>query len=142
MLSLELLCRCSSDLLSCCPVDHALRGLATTYCITGHKARLINNNVENTTRTTRTLFSFVKVFLCPCMAINVSVQYNGGLLLDIIIPTCCVAPINVDASRDFFIFLLFLRTSSARGGGDAARLFLFLFFPVQQTTSGIGHRVK
>ena len=24
----------------------------------------------------------------------------------------------------------------------AARLFLFLFFPVQQTTSGIGHRVK
>ena len=28
------------------------------------------------------------------------------------------------------------------GGGCAARLFLFLFFPVQQTTSGIGHRVK
>ena len=38
----------------------------------------------------------------------------------------------------------FARTSSARGGGGgcAARLFFFLFFPVQQTTSGIGHRVK
>ena len=28
---------------------------------------------------------FVKFFWCPCMAINVSVQYNGGLLLDIIL---------------------------------------------------------
>ena len=38
----------------------------------------------------------------------------------------CVAP--VDASRDFWC---------------AARLFSFvLFFPVQQTTSGIGHRIK
>ena len=66
------------------------------------------------------------------MAINVSVQYNGGLLPDIIL--FC------------FLFFVFLRTSSARGGegGGAARLFLFLFlfFPVQQTTSGIGHRVK
>ena len=40
-----------------------------------------------------------------------------------------------------FLFLFFLRTSTARGGGGAARFFLFLFFPVQQTTSGIGHRV-
>ena len=32
----------------------------------------------------------------------------------------------------------------ARGGGGGALpdFFLFLFFPVQQTTSGIGHRVK
>ena len=31
-------------------------------------------------------FCLLKVFLCPCMAINVvSVQYNGGLLPDIII---------------------------------------------------------
>ena len=28
------------------------------------------------------------------------------------------------------------------GGGGAARLFFFFYFPVQQTTSGIGHRVK
>ena len=26
---------------------------------------------------------------CPCMAINVSVQYNGGLLLDIILLNQC-----------------------------------------------------
>ena len=32
---------------------------------------------------------FVKVFLCPCMAINVNVQYNGGLLPDIIMLTQC-----------------------------------------------------
>ena len=28
-------------------------------------------------------------FWCPCMAINVSVQYNGGLLFDIILLTQC-----------------------------------------------------
>ena len=27
---------------------------------------------------------------CPCMEINVSVQYNGGLLPDIILSTPCV----------------------------------------------------
>ena len=42
----------------------------------------------------------------------------------------------------FISFLIFLRTSSAWGGGSAARLFIFIFFLVQQTTSGIGHRVK
>ena len=30
-----------------------------------------------------------KFFWCPCMAINVSVQYNGGLLPDIILLTQC-----------------------------------------------------
>ena len=31
----------------------------------------------------------------------------------------------------------------AEGGGEALPdFFFFLFFPVQQTTSGIGHRVK
>ena len=29
------------------------------------------------------------VFWCPCMAINVSVQYNGGLLPNIILLTQC-----------------------------------------------------
>ena len=28
-------------------------------------------------------------FSCPCMAINVNVQYNGGLLPDIILLTQC-----------------------------------------------------
>ena len=28
-------------------------------------------------------------FWCPCMAINVSVQYNGGLLPDMILLTQC-----------------------------------------------------
>ena len=37
-----------------------------------------------------TMFLFVKVFLCPFMAIIVrSVQYNGGLLPDIILLTQC-----------------------------------------------------
>ena len=35
-----------------------------------------------------TMFCLVFVW-CPCMAINVSVQYNGGLLPDIILLTQC-----------------------------------------------------
>ena len=36
-----------------------------------------------------TMFS-LKVFWCPCMAINVvSVQYNGGFLPDILLLTQC-----------------------------------------------------
>ena len=35
------------------------------------------------------LFCFYCFFWCPCMAINVSVQYNGGLLPDIILLTRC-----------------------------------------------------
>ena len=30
---------------------------------------------------------FLLFFWCPCMAINVSIQYNGGLLPDIILLT-------------------------------------------------------
>ena len=54
-------------------------------------------------------------------------------------PTC-VAPRHVDASRDFFF-----SPNEQRGGrgGDALPDFsFFLFFPVQQNTSGIGHRLK
>ena len=32
---------------------------------------------------------FSMFFWCPCMAINVNVQYNGGLLPDIILLTQC-----------------------------------------------------
>ena len=32
---------------------------------------------------------FLTFFWCPCMAINVSAQYNGGLLPDIILLTQC-----------------------------------------------------
>ena len=32
---------------------------------------------------------FLMFFWCPCMAINVNVQYNGGLLPDIILSTQC-----------------------------------------------------
>ena len=32
---------------------------------------------------------FLLFFWCPCMAINVSVQYDGGLLPDIILLTQC-----------------------------------------------------
>ena len=34
-------------------------------------------------------FVFAGVFWCPFMAINVSVQYKGGLLPDIILLTQC-----------------------------------------------------
>ena len=33
---------------------------------------------------------FLLFVWCPCMAINVSVQYNGGLLPDIILLTQCI----------------------------------------------------
>ena len=42
--------------------------------------------------------SFVFVW-CPCMAINVSAQYNGGLLLDICVWCPCMA-INVSAQHN------------------------------------------
>ena len=32
---------------------------------------------------------FLLFFWCPCMAVNVNVQYNGGLLPDIILLTQC-----------------------------------------------------
>ena len=44
-------------------------------------------------------------------------------------PTC-VAPRHVDAPSYLFIYFIFLRTSSARGGWDAARLFFFFFSPL------------
>ena len=67
-------------------------------------------------------------------------------------PTC-VAPRHVDASRDFIFYFLFSpneqRARGGRGGGGGGvggalpDIFSFsFFFPVQHTTSGIGHRVK
>ena len=41
--------------------------------------------------------------------------------------------------RVIFIFI-FLRTSSVGGGGGEGGCQIFFCFPVQQTTSGIGHR--
>ena len=35
------------------------------------------------------IFFVLPFFWCPCMAINVSVQYDGGLLPDIILLTQC-----------------------------------------------------
>ena len=32
---------------------------------------------------------FLMFFWCPCIAINVNVQYNGGLLPDVILLTQC-----------------------------------------------------
>ena len=50
----------------------------------------------------------------------------------------------VDARRHlYFIFSPDEQRGGGEGGECAARLFLFCsLFPVQQTTSGIGHRVK
>ena len=45
-------------------------------------------------------------FWCPCMAINVSVQYNGGLLPDIILLTQCYSQrgIRLNAMKRGFVF--------------------------------------
>ena len=40
-------------------------------------------------------------FWCPCMAINVSVQYNGGLLPDIMLLTQCYCAANPDVVLSF-----------------------------------------
>ena len=44
-------------------------------------------------------------FWCPCMAINVSVQYNGGLLPDIILLTQCYfhRGTRLNAMKKFYI---------------------------------------
>ena len=46
--------------------------------------------------------------------------------------------------HEIFIFIFSERAASVGGGGGggAARLFICSLFPVQQTTSGIGHRIK
>ena len=54
----------------------------------------------------------------------------------------CVAPRDVDTSRDFYFVF---PEPAALGGGEGGGCQTFSFcslFPVQQTTSGIGHRVK
>ena len=45
------------------------------------------------------------VLHCPCMAINVSVQYNGGLLPDIVLLTqCCFhRGTRSNAMKRFFV---------------------------------------
>ena len=57
----------------------------------------------------------------------------------------CVAPWHVDASRGFY-FILFSPNGQRAGGGGGGRFqsfsFSFSFFPFQQTTSGVGYRVK
>ena len=47
---------------------------------------------------------FLLFFWCPCMAINVNVQYNGGLLPDIIILTQCYyhRGTRLNAMKSFF----------------------------------------
>ena len=46
-------------------------------------------------------------FWCPCMAINVSVQYNGRLLPDIILLTQCYfrRGTRLNAMKSFFLYL-------------------------------------
>ena len=49
----------------------------------------------------------------------------------------------VDTSRDFSFINIFSPNEQCRGGGGyAAIIFFCSLFPVQQTTNGIGHRVK
>ena len=48
---------------------------------------------------------FLLAFWCPCMAINVSIHYNGGLLPDIILLTQCYLNrgTRLNAMKKFFI---------------------------------------
>ena len=52
---------------------------------------------------------FLLFFWCPCMAINVSVHYNGGLLPDIILLTQCYfhRGTRLSAMNSFFVFAAF-----------------------------------
>ena len=52
------------------------------------------------------MFLFSLFFWCLCMAINVSVQYNGGLLPDIILLTQCYYTIGepFKCHKDVFVF--------------------------------------
>ena len=52
----------------------------------------------------------------------------------------CVAP--VDATRDFIYVSPNEQCGGVGGVGMLPDFFFCSFFPVQQTTSGIGHRVK
>ena len=57
---------------------------------------------------TNTMFLFVKILLVSLHAINVSVQYNGGLLPDIILLTQCYHHwgTRLNAMKRFCIFSL------------------------------------
>ena len=48
---------------------------------------------------------FLLFVWCPCMAINVSVQYNGGLLPDIVLLTQCYyhRGTRLNAMKRFYI---------------------------------------
>ena len=48
---------------------------------------------------------FLLFFLCPCMAINISVQYNVGLLPDVILLTQCYfhRGTRLNATKRFYI---------------------------------------
>ena len=50
---------------------------------------------------------FLMFFWCPCMAINVNVQYNGGVLPDIILLTQCYLHRGtcLNAMKSFFFYL-------------------------------------
>ena len=49
---------------------------------------------------------FLLFFWCPCMAMNVNVQYNDGLLLDIILLTQCYfhRGIRLNAIKSFSLY--------------------------------------
>ena len=50
---------------------------------------------------------------------------------------------RIELTTSALLIAGYLRTSSAQGGGGVrCQTFYFYFFPIQQTTSGIGHRVK
>ena len=80
-------------------------------------------------------------FWCPCMTINVSVQYNGGLLPDIILLTLCYLHrgTRLNAMKRFRICSLnwgMLRRSRCVLIFFKQRIWLFSMYQVMGATKG------
>ena len=75
-----------------------------------------------------------KFFWCPCMVINVSVQYNGGLLPDIILLTQCDyhnRGTRLNAMKFFFVFAAYSSPSQGKNVNEQRccyQVLDFLFF--------------
>ena len=58
------------------------------YILYDHSTKVLSSQAKYTVYISR-LMVWLALFWCPCMAINVSAQYNGGFLPDIIMLTLC-----------------------------------------------------
>ena len=68
---------------------------------------------------------FLMFFWCPCMAINVSVQYSGGLLSDIMLLTQCYfhRGTHLNAMKKFCIIYSLCSHLNVGGGSEGLGAF-------------------